>query len=341
MKRNFERELINYFLSSGLYRVYELAESGKGETIWMIQGSQGQVDEISVFTDAANFEFAREKFEQYINKSYVGNRGVAANFVILSTEQDPVIDKDNAVAVSDFIVSTSMAQIDVDRLKIVNYYGYSAVLKGVFSFVQYKENQKAASQKSKLTITNGLILINVIMFVVTVIASNNILSIIDIDSKILVRFGAKFNPLIDLGEYHRLLTSMFLHGGLLHIALNMYVLKILGSKMEEVYGRVKFVIIYLTAGISGSIFSYLFSNSLVPSVGASGAIFGLLGASVVYGIKMKSRIGKDFLRNIFQVIFINLVIGFTISNIDNAAHIGGLLGGLLITAALQASSEVK
>ena len=336
MKRNFEKELINYFLTSGHYRVYELAENNKGETIWMIQGSQGQVDEMSIFTDAVNFEFARDKFEQHINKSYVGSKGIAANFIILSTAEETVIDKESAIVSSNYIVSTSMAQIDVDRLKIVNYAGYSSVLQGVFAFVQYKEKQKAASQKSKLTITNGLILINIIMFLITAAASR---SIIDIDSLVLLNFGAKYSPLIALGEYHRLVTSMFLHGGIMHIALNMYALKMLGPLIEEVYGKAKFTIIYFTAGITGSVLSYLLSDSL--SVGASGAIFGLLGASVVYGIKMKNRIGKDFLRNMFQAIFINLVIGFTIRNIDNAAHIGGLIGGLLITAALQASTEVK
>lgn len=336
MKRNFERELINYFLSSGHYRVYELAQSNNGETIWMLQGSHEQVDEISVFTDIENFSFAKEKFQQYINNSYVGNRGVTANFIILSTAKDPVVDKHQTVIESSFVVSTAIVQIDVDSIKIANYAGFSPLLQGVFSFVQYKEKQKSASQGSKLTFTNGLIAINVIMYIITASASK---SILDMDSMVLLKFGAKYSALIDLGEYYRLVTSMFLHGGLLHIALNMYSLKMLGALIEKIYGGLKFAIIYFAAGISGSVLSYLLSDSL--SVGASGAIFGLLGAAVVYGIKSRSRIGKNFLNSIFQVIIINLVIGFTISNIDNAAHIGGLIGGLLITAALESTSKEK
>jgi rhomboid protease GluP len=338
LKRSFERELINFFISSGHYRVYELAQNSEGETIWMIQASQGQVDEIAVFTDPRNFSFAKDKFEQYINSSYVGDRGVAVSFIINGTVQDDIIDKEHTAIASRFIVSTAMAQIDVDSYKILGYAGFSNVLQGVFSYLQYKQKQKAASGKSKLTVTNGLIAINIIMFIITAIASKNIF---DIDIRTLLQFGAKYSPLIDLGEYYRLLTAMFLHGGLLHIALNMYSLRMIGSLIEKIYGSGKFSIIYFISGIFGSIFSYVFSRSTSVGVGASGAIFGLLGAAVVYGIRMRKRIGRDFLNHFFQVIVANLFLGFTISNIDNAAHIGGLLGGLLITAAIESGRQIK
>ncbi|WP_139905386.1 rhomboid family intramembrane serine protease [Clostridium thermarum] len=338
MRKNFERDLINYFLSSGHYRVYELAETNEGETIWMIQGSQGQVDEIAIFTEPRNFNFARDKFEQYLNSSYVGNKGVAVSFIVSGTIHDDMVEKDHSVINSRFIVSTALVQIDVDSYKVADYMGISNVLQGVLTYLQYKQKQMLASPKSKLTVTNGLIVINVIMYIITAIASKNIFNI---DITTLLNFGAKYSPLIDLGEYYRLVTAMFLHGGLLHIALNMYSLRMIGTLIEKIYGNGKFILIYFMSGIFGSVFSYVFSSPASVGVGASGAIFGLMGASVVYGIRMRKKIGRDFLSHFFQVIVANLFLGFTISNIDNAAHIGGLLGGLLITAAIEASRKTE
>ncbi len=128
-------------------------------------------------------------------------------------------------------------------------------------------------------------------------------------------------------QYYRLLTSMFLHGGLLHIGLNMLFLWMLGPQLEYVLGHVRFAVLYVVAGLGGSIASFWFSTPNTLSVGASGAIFGLLGAYVVVG----RRLSIDTTQ-IVGLIVINIVLGFVISGIDWRAHLGGLVTGAAVAA---------
>lgn len=128
-------------------------------------------------------------------------------------------------------------------------------------------------------------------------------------------------------EYYRLLTSMFLHGGLLHIGLNMLFLWMLGPQLEYVLGHVRFAVLYVVAGLGGSIASFWFSAPNTLSVGASGAIFGLLGAYVVVG----RRLAIDTTQ-IIGLIVINIALGFVISGIDWRAHLGGLITGGAVAA---------
>lgn len=154
-------------------------------------------------------------------------------------------------------------------------------------------------------------------------------SILEMDARVLVYLGANFAPLIDMGEYYRFITCAFLHGGIMHIALNMYALYAIGPLIEKTYGKSKFTLIYFISAIIASFFSYKFSIGV--SMGASGAIFGLLGAALVLSIRMRKVIGEDFKRSIISVILVNVIIGLSISNIDNFAHLGGLLGGTLVS----------
>ncbi len=178
-------------------------------------------------------------------------------------------------------------------------------------------------------ITYFLIAVNIIMYLISAFLSENIF---DIDIRVLVYLGAKLNLLIDAGQYYRLITCTFLHGGLMHIALNMYALYAIGPLIESTYGKLKFALIYFVSGITSSFFSYKFSNGV--SIGASGAIFGLLGAALVLSIKMRKVIGEEFKRNIISVILVNVIIGLSISNIDNFGHLGGLIGGVLVSMLL-------
>lgn len=190
--------------------------------------------------------------------------------------------------------------------------------------------QKEDTKKSSLPyVTYVFIGINVLVYLITAYLSQNF---IDSDINVLIKLGAKYNELISQGEYYRFITSMFLHGGLLHVALNMYSLYSIGPLIEKVFGKAKYLIIYFVSGITGSIFSFLFSNSV--SIGASGAIFGLLGAALIFAFKVRNVSGKEFLRSVASVIVINLFIGFTLPNIDNYAHLGGLTGGVIATLLL-------
>ena len=184
--------------------------------------------------------------------------------------------------------------------------------------------EKQGGMTEKAIITYILIAVNVLVYAITAYLSG---SITDSNINVLVFLGAKVNQLINGGEYYRLVSCMFLHGGIIHVALNMYSLYALGPFVESVYGKFRYTVIYFFAGIVSSFFSYKFSDDV--SVGASGAIFGLLGAALIFAIKMKDRVRKDFVMNILSVIGINLIIGFSIPNVDNFGHLGGLVGGIV------------
>lgn len=189
-------------------------------------------------------------------------------------------------------------------------------------------NTKKREVLTKGKFTNIFILINIFIFIIEVFISKNLLNI---DVNTLVYMGAKLNIAINHGEIYRLITAAFLHGGILHILFNMSALNIIGKEVEKVYGGKKFLIIYLFSAIGGNLFSYLFSPSSI-SVGASGAIFGLLGAMLLFGIK--GRVGKKYLANMIETIVINIIISFAIPNIDIFGHIGGLIIGFLVSGFL-------
>ena len=140
-------------------------------------------------------------------------------------------------------------------------------------------------------------------------------------------------PSIRGGQYYRLITGMFLHGNVFHLFFNCYALYVLGSQIENFLGRIKYVIIYIFSGIMGALFSMTFSGP-VGSIGASGAIFGLMGALLYFGYHYRVYLGSVIKSQIIPLIIVNLAIGFIFSGIDNFAHIGGLIGGTMITMAL-------
>ena len=198
--------------------------------------------------------------------------------------------------------------------------------------------KKTNNKRNKhIMLTNILIAINLLVFLISAWISKNIFNI---DIYTLIIMGAKVNSLIDKGQVWRLITCAFLHGGLIHIFFNMYALKILGPEIEYVYGKIKYLVIYLLSAIAASIFSYIFGPQSV-SVGASGAIFGLFGAMLIFGIKHRKQMGKAYMMNILQVIFVNVIIGIRSSNIDNAAHFGGLIVGALIALLLGERRPLK
>jgi rhomboid protease GluP len=179
-------------------------------------------------------------------------------------------------------------------------------------------------------ITLSLIGINLIVFIL--MAYMNGFGLRDIfnpfSQEVLIYFGAKVNKLILQGELWRFITSMFLHLNFLHITFNLYALWTIGPIIEHLRGRFRYLAIYFFSGISGSIASFLFTDAL--SAGASGAIFGLLGALVSITLKNKALWKSGLGKNLIIVIIINLSLGFLIPNIDIYAHLGGLICGLIL-----------
>ena len=140
-------------------------------------------------------------------------------------------------------------------------------------------------------------------------------------------------PSIKAGQYYRLLTGFFLHASIIHLFFNCYSLYVLGSQIENFLGRVKYSIIYLFSGLIGALFSVTFGRG-VASIGASGAIFGLMGALLYFGYYYRVYLGNVVKTQILPLIALNLGLGFMVPGIDNFAHIGGLIGGLIMTMAL-------
>lgn len=176
-------------------------------------------------------------------------------------------------------------------------------------------------------ITYMLIGINVLAFILMYIWGNG-----STDVKTLLNFGANYRGTIMNHEYYRLVTCAFIHIGLLHLLFNSYALYIIGIQLESYYGKIKYLIIYLFSAITASMMSIIFNDSI--SAGASGAIFGLLGALLYFGYHYRVYLGNTLKSQIIPLIVANLALGFMMTGIDNFAHIGGLIGGILISMAL-------
>ena len=186
------------------------------------------------------------------------------------------------------------------------------------------KKEESIFKKKIPIITYGLIITNILIYVLSILFGNY--------NEILNRFCLYGPNIREYGEYYRLITSGFLHGNILHLTLNCYALYIIGSQVESYMGKTKFIIIYLFSLLMGSLMSITLSS--YPSIGASGAIFGLMGSLLCFGYYYRIYLGNVLKSQIIPLILANLLFGLLASNIDNFAHIGGLIGGCLITMAL-------
>ncbi len=175
----------------------------------------------------------------------------------------------------------------------------------------------------KPTITYALIIINIIVFILSLLNE----SIVD-------DFCVWNIGVVKYHEYYRIITGTFLHAGLMHIAFNMYALYILGKQMESFLGKWKFLIVYIISGIFGSLLTLAIHGENFAAVGASGAIFGLLGSLLCFGYHYRVYLGTVIQNQIIPLLVFNLAIGLMIPGIDIFGHIGGLIGGYLATMAV-------
>jgi membrane associated rhomboid family serine protease len=160
------------------------------------------------------------------------------------------------------------------------------------------------------------------------------IAVTSVDQAVLVGFGAKQNELItQQHQYWRLITSMFIHIGFIHLFLNNYALWIIGQEIERIYGSARFVILYLITGLLGSLGSFYF-NPHATSAGASGAIFGLFGVIATFAFRYRKEIpeflSREIRRRVLPIIAINLIFGFSVRIVDNAAHLSGLISGVAL-----------
>lgn len=187
-----------------------------------------------------------------------------------------------------------------------------------------KKQMSEVFKMKKPIITYILLLINILLFVVPALLGQ---------SDNVFRDFAVFAPYIKQGEYYRLITGTFIHANIAHLLFNMYALWIIGIQLESFIGKWKYLLVYLFSGLTASLMSITFHTTTV-SVGASGAIFGLLGAMLYFGYHYRVYLGTVIKSQIIPLILLNIVLGFLVPGIDNAAHIGGLIGGTLMLVGL-------
>lgn len=173
-----------------------------------------------------------------------------------------------------------------------------------------------------------LIAANVLVFAAVEITGSSL------DTEHMIRWGAAWTPLLREGEYYRMFSSMFLHFGVEHLINNMLLLFFAGYYMEQYAGRFRYLVIYLGSGLAGSICSYgmeVYRGAAVVSAGASGAIFGVLGALTVLVLLNRGRLGALTGKRLLLMIAFSVYVGFHSEGVDSAAHVGGLLGGAVLS----------
>lgn len=179
--------------------------------------------------------------------------------------------------------------------------------------------------------TSIILLINFGLFGATVLSSmrqGNGDALMGVDGRTLFEFGAKLREAIQMGQWWRLITAGFLHGGLIHILMNSWVLFDLGAQVEEIYGWARMIVFYFVATVFGFYLSAIWSAGL--SVGASAGIFGLIGAMIALGVRNRAHPMGAAIRGLYvRWAVYGLMMGF-LPGIDNAAHIGGLAGGFAV-----------
>jgi membrane associated rhomboid family serine protease len=197
-----------------------------------------------------------------------------------------------------------------------------------------RQSPQRTARRTRRTITGleapatvGLVALNVLVYLVTVYQGGGV----GRPGGDLFARGALIGAAISVdGDWYRLVTAMFLHASLLHLAFNMLALYWLGTVVEQALGSIRFLLVYFASGLAGSAGALVFTDPFTPTVGASGAIFGIMGALLVLEYRATGSLGGQAM----GLIVLNLVLTFAIPNISIGGHLGGLAGGILATFAL-------
>ncbi|MFR5903326.1 MAG: rhomboid family intramembrane serine protease [Bacilli bacterium] len=330
--------LINYFITEKNYN--PMIIHGLNDEIWLENLNEDYKIVRIVSHHIHNKEqldFDKFKLSRIVKQ--VKKKTLSFKVKVLSIYTD--LEDDKILSNDDIYINK---EEDINNPKLTNVFpnivektkvdenGLEYFIKVTDNINQKNESKSKIAEKifsfKKPIVTYSLIFICILVFILMYVLGNG-----STDNYTLLVFGANVDTLTKNGDYYRLFTSMFLHIGILHLLCNMYSLYIIGKEVENVFGKVKYLIIYLLSGIAGSILSLAFNHNTICA-GASGAIFGLLGALLYFGYYYRTYLGATLTRSIIPVIVLNLIIGFTSSGIDNAAHIGGLVGGILIAMAV-------
>lgn len=290
-----------------------------------------------LYVSADQYEHIKEKI-----KALFAEKG-AADVHILSLIICADIGKAKQLCREDpfcWIIDTYNNRLMIYENQVDDFYGMKDKLEYFLAHMPPKDSEQtsetissASGKKFKLSglklpyLTSLLVFINIIVFVICTFTGD-----------LLYNVGAfSAGEFVERKEYYRIFTSIFLHWDINHLVSNMIVLFYLGEVVEKHFGSVRYGIIYFVTGICGNLLSMgyeLYTNAYVSSVGASGAVFGIIGALLILVIIHKGRLDQITIGRLLFMIFYSLYSGFAGSNINNAAHLGGFLSGMAVACIL-------
>lgn len=309
--------LLRYDLDWSNWMQQDVERTSKNGEFIRKQVTRGEYTILNLYVSAYS---PVDDYEYRIKKPFVypDSKKTIVNSMIIDrsnySDKIPILEELFGGTILLPIGTDSIEELEVEKLKHTT----------LSTAVNRHKEEKSLFQSGKPLFTYVFMVVQVAVFLLLEMNGGST------NTATLIAFGAKFNPLILEGEWWRFLTPMLLHIGFLHLITNTLSLYYLGSIVERIFGRMRFLVIYLLSGVSGSVASFLFSPSL--SAGASGAIFGCFGALLYFGYTQPKLFLRTMGLNVFVLIGINLAFGFTVPGIDNAGHIGGLVGGFLATA---------
>ena len=340
--------LVHYFITEENYN--PIVVNGVKDEIWLENANCPyriiRINSNNIFNkEQLNYDYFKiENIVKQIKKKTLSFKINTLN-ILLDVNEDlsientknikaaPIFNNDSNITNKDILAA--FPNINERMLSDTN--GIDLIINVTKDINEKTETENKAYEKTfkpkKIIITPIIIILCIIMFGTSLYFDGlNALSSVSLITNLLL--GANFFPLIKAGQVWRLVTYMFNHWSIIHLLVNMYSLYIIGTQLENFIGKVKFLIVYLISGICGGLLScVIFPNTV--SAGASGAIFGLLGSLLYFGFHYRTYLGGALKTQIIPIIIINLAIGFLPGlNIDNACHIGGLLGGLFTTMLL-------
>lgn len=352
-------KLVHYFITEGNYN--PIVVNGVKDEIWL-ENSEGpyrivRINSNNIF-NKEQLEYDNYKIESIVKqiKKKTFSFNVNTLNILLDVNEDlkleetkhikPVSLDGNNLNITNEGILEAFPNINEKLLKDTN--GVELILNVTKDINQKTEKDNMLYERTfrpkKIVITYALIAICILMFIITWLKGGNEFMFGNNNSyiaNVLSTLGGNNIVLVQKGEVWRLFTSMFLHVSFVHLLLNMYSLNILGRQIETFLGKTKFIIIYIVSGLCGSLLSAATMDTNIIAVGASGAIFGLAGALLYFGYHYRTYLGDALRRQIIPVIVINLLIGCMISGVDNFCHVGGLVGGILITMGLGIDGKSK
>ncbi len=337
-----KQQLDSFLQSQG----YNVIPSNLPEFTIYYQNENNYVNVIHLVEDREDLYLEKDQFRHVKDTIYKlfkskGYYNVHILSIIISTDMEKVKRITNEDTFC-WMIEPIEKKLIIYENQVSDFYGAKTkiedcLLRNYKEYVELEGNTEVINENSKKFIDKGLIDLKKRSYITIGITVINILMflICTFTGDLLYNIGAlNVIRVFYNGEFYRIITSMFLHADVNHLFSNMVIFYFFGDIVEKSIGHIKYLFLYFIAGIGGGLLSMEYSSFLgnyVDSVGASGAIFGIIGALLWLVISHKGRLGDITLGKILFLIIYSLYSGFTATNIDNAAHIGGLIVGFLFT----------